>query len=307
MPIPFRSILSSAVANATFLDKTIDDVKKGLLGLYKVDPGESGAVIDVQNYLNEIADTSGQIFESDPNRKNYANENFISNGQSRKAAIEALDAQMLVNANAIATKLNRTAADFDTFAEKVTPVDDDIVLIEDSEDGFTKKKLRLENMIGGGGTGFGEIPTGTIDGVNTMFTISQAPLNATSVLVFVNGVNVEDQFSYAGSVVTLNTAPVIGQSVFVWYLTDGSPSVPSFTGTQNVRYITLNTTDITNEFYQLPNTPAVATQVIIDIIGAGAQQYAVDFTVSGDIINWSGLRLVNELVDGSVLRVQYLT
>ena len=168
MPIPFRSILSSAVANATFLDKTIDDVKKGLLGLYKVDPGESGAVIDVQNYLNEIADTSGQIFESDPNRKNYANENFISNGQSRKAAIEALDAQMLVNANAIATKLNRTAADFDTFAEKVTPVDDDIVLIEDSEDGFTKKKLRLENMIGGGGTGFGEIPTGTIDGVNTM-------------------------------------------------------------------------------------------------------------------------------------------
>lgn len=50
-------------------------------------------------------------------------------------------------------QLKRAAADFNTFTVKAEPVDADIVLIEDSEDSFNKKKVELANLIGGGGSG----------------------------------------------------------------------------------------------------------------------------------------------------------
>jgi hypothetical protein len=49
-------------------------------------------------------------------------------------------------------QLKRAAGDFNTFTAKATPVNADLVLIEDSEDGFTKKKVALADIgIGGGG------------------------------------------------------------------------------------------------------------------------------------------------------------
>lgn len=51
------------------------------------------------------------------------------------------------------TQLKRAGADFNTFVEKATPVDDDIVLIEDSADTFNKKKAKLANLLGGAGGG----------------------------------------------------------------------------------------------------------------------------------------------------------
>ena len=50
-------------------------------------------------------------------------------------------------------QLKRAAADFNSFTEKATPVDADIVLIEDSADSFNKKKVLLSNLLGGGGGG----------------------------------------------------------------------------------------------------------------------------------------------------------
>lgn len=96
MPIQFKSKLSSIIANATFLDKTIDDIKKGKLTLYKINIGDPDTVQDVQVYLNELADTIGTS-EGDANAKNYANENFIANGDSQKTVGEKLDAQMQIN------------------------------------------------------------------------------------------------------------------------------------------------------------------------------------------------------------------
>ena len=119
MPIIFKSKLSSSVANATFVDKTIDDIKKGVLGLYKVTIGESGYVSDVQDYLNEIADTTGQVFESDPNRKIYSSNNYITDGDDRKVAIGKLDAQAKVNAdNITANTDNITLITRATFANE---------------------------------------------------------------------------------------------------------------------------------------------------------------------------------------------
>lgn len=50
-------------------------------------------------------------------------------------------------------QLKRAANDINTFTEKLLPVDGDMVLIEDSEDSFNKKKVNLSNLIGGGSGG----------------------------------------------------------------------------------------------------------------------------------------------------------
>ncbi len=50
-------------------------------------------------------------------------------------------------------QLTRAAGDLNSFTEKVTPVNNDIVLIEDSADSFNKKKIKLLNLLGGGGGG----------------------------------------------------------------------------------------------------------------------------------------------------------
>lgn len=96
MPIPFKSPLSSTVANATFLDKTIDDIKTGKLTLRKSDVDPT-LIDDVQDFINELADIDGVVGESDPNAKTYSSEQIIANGDDRKAAIGKLDAQAKIN------------------------------------------------------------------------------------------------------------------------------------------------------------------------------------------------------------------
>jgi hypothetical protein len=106
MPISFKSKLSSSVANATFLDKTIDDLKKGKLGLYKVTSTETGAIQDVQVFINELADASGVTGEGDATRKTYSSTNYISNGDNRKVAIGKLDSSLLTANNRITSVEN---------------------------------------------------------------------------------------------------------------------------------------------------------------------------------------------------------
>lgn len=48
-------------------------------------------------------------------------------------------------------QLKREAADFDSFPLKAVPVDDDIILLEDSEDSFNKKKTTFSEILGAGG------------------------------------------------------------------------------------------------------------------------------------------------------------
>jgi hypothetical protein len=50
-------------------------------------------------------------------------------------------------------QLKRADGDFNTFTEKTTTVDNDIVLIEDSAASFAKKKVKMSNLGGGSGTG----------------------------------------------------------------------------------------------------------------------------------------------------------
>lgn len=58
-------------------------------------------------------------------------------------------------------QLKRAAGDINSFSEKASPVDADLVLIEDSEDSYNKKKAQLSTLPGGGGSG---VSDGSNDG-----------------------------------------------------------------------------------------------------------------------------------------------
>lgn len=159
---------------------------------------ESGAVIvNTQRAINKLFEGVGATGEADTTVNDYANNNYIADGDSRKVAIEKLDAQLkatqddlddhktnvnahpqyltepeadllydtLGSAQAVAdslsnvtndAQLKRAAGDFNSFTEKATGEDDDIVLIEDSADSFNKKKMKLSQVLGGG-SGSGQI------------------------------------------------------------------------------------------------------------------------------------------------------
>lgn len=100
----FKQDLSSAAANAVYLLKTENDTITGILSLQN--GGDvSKHITDLQEHLWTIGEIVGFVGESDPNALIYANENYIANGDSRKVAIEKLDAQMLINTNNIASNL----------------------------------------------------------------------------------------------------------------------------------------------------------------------------------------------------------
>jgi len=94
MPINFKAPLSSATANNTFLDKTIDDTT---IGKITMNNGNSTLIDDPQNYINELADVDGVLSEGDATAKDYSSNNFINDGDNRKVAIGKLDAQVKVN------------------------------------------------------------------------------------------------------------------------------------------------------------------------------------------------------------------
>lgn len=81
---------------------------------------------------------------------------------------------------------------------------------------------------GGGQTVVCEVPAGTIDGTNTIFTVSQSMNSSPAPILMVNG-NVQDplnatvDFTFAGKTITYTVAPEVGAKHVIWYWTgDGS-------------------------------------------------------------------------------------
>jgi len=248
MPIQFKSKLSSAIANATWLDKTIDDATVGKFSLRE---DSSAHIEDIQLFLNtlrsdvnsndiELSDHETRISDNEtllidhetrigtnetnistntsdildinnslgqPNGiatlegdgkvpasqlpsyvddvEEYADlASFPVTGETGKiyvaidtgktyrwsgsiyVEISASDVNSVNGQTGVVTitksdvnlsnvtddaQLKREAGDINTFAEKVTPIISDIVIIEDSEDSFSKKKVLLANMLGSGG------------------------------------------------------------------------------------------------------------------------------------------------------------
>jgi hypothetical protein len=72
-----------------------------------------------------------------------------------------------------------------------------------------------------------------------------------------------------------------------------------------VEYVTLNATQITNAQITLANMPIDATKVTLDIISGSAQIYSVDYTVTGNVLSWSGKPPEAILEVGDSCRITY--
>lgn len=77
--------------------------------------------------------------------------------------------------------------------------------------------------------------------------------------------------------------------------------------TDVVEEFTLTSTDITNKKVTLTYTPVNPNYVRLDVIGGGAQDNGVDFTVNASTkeLSWSGLGLDGILEANDVLRITY--
>ena len=152
---------------------------------------------------------------------------------------------------------------------------------------------------------------GTADGIAVSFgPLTFTPLEEKAILVFINGVQVNDSlWSLSDADILFSTAPAHAYNIYVYYITEGTPvpSVPS--GALQVEYRTISGGEATAKSLTLSATPLSAANVMVDMVQGSAQEYSVDFTVSGTTLSWSGLGLdlIVGLVAGDKLRIQYLS
>ena len=156
-----------------------------------------------------------------------------------------------------------------------------------------------------------EVPTGTADGSNLYFTLTQAPSIPANTIVFANSLVVpSSNYTVSGRNIIFNAgfAPASGSDMFVIYVIQTGFSGQAIVGSGKVPKVetrTLTSAEVTNGQLTLIAAPFDGTQVLIDVIEDGPQAYGLDFTVSGQVINWTGLAMAPAVSAGSILRIQY--
>lgn len=65
-----------------------------------------------------------------------------------------------------------------------------------------------------------ETPSGTINGSNVTFTLSEVPVENDAIEIFLNGLYQEPgvDYSISGTTITMTTAPALGQSLKASYI-----------------------------------------------------------------------------------------
>ncbi len=150
---------------------------------------------------------------------------------------------------------------------------------------------------------------GTGDGVTTSFgPLSFTPTDEDSILVLIDGVAEDESlWAYSGGNIVFTTAPAAAQKIYVFYMTDGSSTpLPSPSGIWKVEQRTISAGEATAKQITLVNTPASAADVLVDVIHGSAQEYSVDYTITGAVLDWNGLALDGLLAAGDKLRVAYV-
>jgi hypothetical protein len=312
VPIIFKSKLSSAVANATFLDKTIDDIKKGKLSLYKTSLVEPLFIDDVQASLWKCFDVVGIAGEFDANALIYATNNYLTDGQTHKESLEAFDVAIknvedIVLGGAFKDVTYVDDAAYEAFYG--VPVGGEHYY--NSTDGTIRfyDGVAAEWKEVGGGVITNQQRLGIGNGVTVNFSVSTVPLNDESISVYLNGLRVEKtEYSVSSTLITFSTAPAIGQIVYASWLTTGTPVTPPVpSGTFQVEYHTVTALEITNKEFTLSLTPSDPTKVLVDLVNGSTQVYSVDFSITVNVLGWNGLGLDGTIIAGDILRVVYFT
>ena len=171
-----------------------------------------------------------------------------------------------------------------------------------------KKKARIGEGGGGGGNGLHE-HLGYGNDLNNTFPLTFLPTNAESILVFVDGLQVdrnEWEFEAPNLTFVSGFEPRIGQSVYAWYLTEGEAlTIEKPEGVQFLFYHTISAVEHSNKEFILPSIPYDPLKVMVDIINGPSQQIGLDFQISGNILSWSGMGLDGILETNDVIRLFY--
>lgn len=318
--------VNAAVTNAAFLSRTQNTSAVGKITLDNSEIESGNIITNVQQLINELASVQGNAGEGDAAAKTYSSNNYVADGDDRKVAIGKLDAGLAaVNGNIDSHIADTTPHPTISGTSLESPTRLDVkkdlktnleTYASTASNGqlvfATDVKLMFQVLDGtlvpvGGGIGLQEIPSGAVNGVNTDFDLTNLPSTTESLLVFIDGILLrKDQYSFSTPTITLTTAPQVGQEVYAFYLSAGESAAPiPNVGQNNVQYIEVTPTDITNGFITLASTPSVATHVMCDVIGSGAQQYSVDFIINTDQLDWNGRRLELSIKAGDVIRAQY--
>ncbi len=115
-----------------------------------------------------------------------------------------------------------------------------------------------------------EVPTGLVNGSNTVFNLSELPISNQSILIMVDDLVLNSaEFAVTGAQqVTLVTAPVVGQSIYAFYAVNQSTSQNPVTGFQE---IPTGVVDGTNDTFVLAGKPITQQSTIVTVDGLFAQ------------------------------------
>jgi len=193
----------------------------------------------------------------------------------------------------------------------LTGTGDDIDLSIDASLTFeydaTTARWQIVGGSGGGAfTGYQEIPGGPINGANATFgPLTYVPTSDESINFYVDGVLLRfDEWTKSGSNVVLDVPPVIGQSVYVSYLTGGGVALPSVSGVLKVEYRTITAPEAAADALTLAFSPAVPGEVMADVRGGTTLFYTDDFTVTGATFDWSSM--TGLFATGDKVRITYV-
>lgn len=129
--------------NDAFMARNGDTDTIGKVGLLNNDVESGAHVTNPQGYINELADTDGVAGFQDPNRKVYANNNYIADGDDRKVAIGKLDAQAKLTQDQVDDHETRLTAAEGEIAVHETRLDAHDVTLADHEGRITQNETDI--------------------------------------------------------------------------------------------------------------------------------------------------------------------
>jgi hypothetical protein len=328
------SVSNGQKANATnfnnaFLSRTTNSDTTGVVGLNNTsDPNSGDQVVNTQRAINETFDAVGMTGEGDGNRNNYASNNFVVDGDSRKVAIERLDTQLattnttasdaLTEANDLRTLSGTSAPEVDLGTFTGTTIPDASTVKSALQSLETAVEARIPATEKGAANGVATLDAGSkipSSQIPASFVSLQGNWNAsTNTPTLADGVgDVGDIYrvSVAGTQ-DLGSGSItysVGDWVYyrtdlVWDKTDNVDAVTSVNGASGI--VVLDTDDISEGSTNLYFTNARAdARADVRIAAASVDDLAdVDTTtttpLSGDALVWDGVNWVPDQVGGAV-------
>lgn len=130
--------------------------------------------------------------------------------------------------------------------------------------------------------------------------------------------NPSNTFEFIRLYPNLASDPVVGKIGEIYWntttnsprkCTNDSPVTWSEFGGENasVEYRSITSGEDSAKQLTLGATPNDPSKVLVSVIGGISQIYSVDYTVSGNVLDWNGLGLDGILTTGDILLILYWT